>query len=227
MKNLALRACTATLCLAVFLSLSAHAQIFGNPYPGMEVNGAKGRSRAAMDTLPYRYNVVLMPLSFLGQGLELGSEFLLGKKTSIRVGGGYFLGTNPSFYNDSEDYSGWRGELQLRFLSGDVATDREAYYLGPFLQVKHIRLERKVIDRSNQWVPIQTLKVSEVTAPSFGVLMGYQTVFPQGFIVDTFLGGGLILPDNKAAAREVHIGFVNPYNRGVILRGGIGIGLAR
>lgn len=173
---------------------------------------------------PYKYNIALLPLSFLGQGLELAGEVMVQRKTSLRLTAGYYLGTQPWFYENSEKYSGFRGELQLRFFTQDIQQRRQSMYMGPFLQVKHIDLERTVeFPNSN----LTGLKKYSVTSPSFGVLVGWQLVSQSGFMLDIFMGGGLIIANNNDAAKEVHIPVVNPYTQGVMLRSGVGIGIGR
>ena len=64
-------------------------------------------------------------------------------------------------------------------------------------------------------------------AGALGFLIGTQRVARSGFLVDFFVGGMVLFNDNKENAREVNIPLVSPYNRGVQLKAGIGLGLAR
>jgi hypothetical protein len=212
----------ARLSLLLVLSLAAAATAAAqvNPF------GPTIRSmRAQRDTVPYHFNVQLMPLSFLGQGLELAGELKIARKTTVRLTGGYYLGTNPWFYSPAEKYNGARGELQVRFFAGDIAQAREGFYMAPFLQVKTISLEKVVTSTTNNW--ITAVKKYNVTAPSFGVVIGWERVAPSGFVLDLFIGGGLIIPNNNEDAKEVQIDVINPYTQGIMLRSGLGIGLAR
>ena len=163
-----------------------------------------------------------MPLSFLGAGLEGAYEsYKPANKTSYRVNAGVFLATTPYFYDNYDDYFGFRVEVQKRFHLIKTTYQKNGCYLAPYAQLKYINLHKK--GNPSTFYNQQTTK--ETAAFGLGVLFGYQVRYATRFVFDMYLGGGLILPTNNAAADVASIAIINPYNRGISVHGGIGLGL--
>lgn len=182
------------------------------------------------DTVVWSTSVALMPLSFLGSGLELAYEIHIPNSyNSIRINAGGFLATNPWFYDNYSDYGGFRGEIQYRFHLLRQQYQRDGFYLGPYAQFKYLSMKGSVNtyvydpNTGNGTYVLENLK-TETNAMGLGVLIGYQERMKSRFVIDVYGGGGFLLPSSTPDAARANLGFVNPYNRGIQFHGGLGIG---
>ena len=206
------------LCLVAIVacSLSVRAQGFFTGQP--------------QDTVTWSSSISLMPLSFLGSGLELAYEYHIPNSyNSVRFNAGGFLATNPFFYENYSDYGGFRAELQYRFHLLRQQFQRDGFYLGPYAQVKYINMTGSetttVYDPNTQnYSTVTTTLTTETNAFGLGVLIGYQERTKSRLVIDVYGGGGFLLPSSTADAARANIGFVNPYSRGIQFHGGLGIG---
>jgi hypothetical protein len=175
------------------------------------------------DSLYWTGSIALMPLSFLGDGLELAAEFHVPNSlTSVRFNAGYFLGTNPYFYDIWSNYSGFRGEAQVRFHFIKSEYQKAGFYMGPYVQYKSISLDRTF--DLNDGIGVRKESIS-TNAVGLGLIFGYEERFANRLLIDFYVGGGLLIPSDAAAAKTVNLAIVNPYSRGISLHGGIGFGL--
>ena len=175
------------------------------------------------DTVPWTYSFALMPLSFLASGLEVAYEARIPRTYStIRFNAGGFLGEDPWFYSDNGSYSGFRIEAQYRYHFLDFAYERKGYYMGPYAQFKSIDLIQRTGD--DFFNPSGGEERQLARALGLGIVGGYQMRSRNGFMIDMYLGGGLIAPVGGRDQEQLHLPVVNPYERGISAHAGLGLG---
>lgn len=199
------------------------------PQPAINTMIAPATMPQMDPSLVWRNAIKLQPFALFGQGLEfgyehLGDNLLNGYHFSL----GVFVGTDPYFYEPSDEYFGIRAEFQPRFYLQPATRGRFNWFVAPFVMYKHIEVTNfrsdYIYDPFNNYEDRRDVTSN---AGALGFLVGSQSVSRSGFVFDFFLGGMIILNVNKENARDVSIPLVNPYNRGVALKAGIGLGLAR
>jgi len=177
------------------------------------------------DTVIWHNSISILPFSLLGSGLELAYEhFLPASRESVHINVGYFVATNPYFYDNYNLFSGFRAELQYRFHLLKTPYQRTGFYVAPYAQVKSISLTKNEDPGDPPFIPFSPKKIDEAMALGLGVVFGYQQRYASRLVVDFYLGGGLIVPAT-GNTEQVDISILNPYNRGIAVHGGCGIGL--
>lgn len=175
------------------------------------------------DTVPWTYSLALMPLSFLASGLEVAYEARVPRTYStVRINAGGFLGEDPWFYDSRGSYSGYRLEFQYRYHFLDFAYERRGYYMGPYAQFKSIDLVRQ--SGGDFFDPFSREERQLARAIGLGVIGGYQMRSRNGFVIDMYIGGGLVAPVGGKDQELLHLPIVNPYERGISAHAGLGLG---
>jgi hypothetical protein len=205
--------------LFILLSFCTVSVAQGQNYPP-NYNPSAWLVEPRIDTLVWKYSLAVMPLSFLGAGLELAYEYHIPNTyNSIRFNAGCFLSSEPFFYYDYKDYLGARVEAQYRIHLLRSEFQSEGFYVGPYLQLKYITMQR---NPSYTFDPTTSVTTG---AAGFGIIAGKQYRYGNRLMLDFYVGGGFILPTDKVGANAADIPLVNPYNPSITLHGGIGIGL--
>ena len=105
---------------------------------------------------------------------------------------------------------------------------RNGVYIGPYAQYKFIQLDgtdyNTIYATNGQVFTTATKRTASTGAFGLGVIAGYEVRYASRLMLDMYIGGGLLLPNNIDGAKAADIGFVNPYQRGIQFHGGFGIG---
>jgi hypothetical protein len=177
------------------------------------------------DTVAWDNALCLMPLSFLGLGMELSFEHYRPEKLrSTRFNAGLFTAANPYFYDGYKDYLGFRVEVQERFHFLKSKYQAYGIYVAPYAQFKFISLSHKDFYYS-YYSSSYTYQKVRSTAIGLGIIFGYEKRYSTRLLVDYYVGGGYIIPTNASTSSRVSVTFVNPYQSGVAIHAGIGIGI--
>ena len=203
------------------------------------------------DTMRIRGAFQLMPLSFLGQGFELGYLQLVNSgKAALRINAGVYLASNPYYYNGTDadastytgnrstttskktsDFYGFRVALQYRIYFNTYRPDGMRIFMAPMVQYKTASIvQAKTVsvydNQTGQSYTTSGKATLKAQAVGIALLGGIELYHNSRIMVDGYVGGGPVLPiaSDSIAVDALNIRFLNPYSRGVYLHMGMSAG---
>ncbi|MCU0390302.1 MAG: hypothetical protein MUE81_04230 [Thermoflexibacter sp.] len=187
-----------------------------------------------IDTARFSGKMILTmnPLALFGNGMEINFEKSNIKRHSWRFTAGYYLATKPYYYEFYDGFNGVKMELQKRFYLRKFNESRKGTYIAPFLQYKHINLYKNISYLLYTGTPPVEQSVTErdntfASAASFGFVFGLQELSLRSrFVIDMFIGSGILIPLNDYVRSVPHLIVINPYEQGIYFKIGLALGVA-
>jgi hypothetical protein len=167
------------------------------------------------------------PLSALGSGIELGFEAFDDNnlKNSIFILGGAYIGQGNVLTNTElrvKEFYGARALLNYRFyIDLDDIEQKDRLFIGPYFMFKHIIVKG---EPDPFWTGNTPLGDFSVSAFGPGILFGGSTAIASQLLITAYFGSGFLFNTNEEDAKRAHLTLVNPYNRGIGLQFGLGLG---
>lgn len=207
--------------LSIFLSVICITQVFSNKLDDVS---------PVTKTNPYKGMVHFSPLSLTVGGMELGYEKAMTKKESILFHVGYYLSEPAGSLDAKGDYSNLNGvriDLQYRFYRKPNNYIQNVY-IAPFLNLRTLSADfhSKTYTYNPAYTITETTENQSASVVSFGYMLGLRKSLLENIYLDWSIGGGLFLPVQGDNHKELHIGFFNPYQKGVQFKANFGIVIA-
>lgn len=188
---------------------------------------AQGESDSAKtENIPLRKNIIsVYPFGLIGSSLVTGYERLVTRTNSAKIIAAFASAEHNEYYNANDLLEFYlEGQFRFYFFQEDEFLPLGGFYMAPYFLYKQIEFSNTLttIDELNR--TISSTKKETVPAFAGGYIIGFQVVTESRFILDIYLGGGLVFSDGPQST-EVDLGKLNSYKRGVESHLGFALGL--